>query len=625
MRRVDKYGGDSQPIFEGFHYRIQVHKHRSMSDLSAFRAHLRSFAASKEYIAPWAERYPMGRLAGSTQGMVADILGALTKLAGGDVSALLRALVPLRDAGHILQAVAPEAYTSLRLMSKPFNALGATAKHDWVQCMRGRGTTGSHFGREDAIALGWEISKRQWTSDSPSAAPEKRGRKSLAPDLAADVHDALITSSTQSRTKRIKVDNGDPMAVQRMQMPFVQVYHDFPRRDELSLRSFYNLIGSQFKQRGLVRDACDYCQDATVARHSIAHLKAQYPDVANKSVEQILVDHGNQSWQHALANKVDIIMCADAHRNKDTLQRVAYEHICADPHASVLGIALDWKAKESVPICATETSAAAYGKSQLAVLCVHFFWHDGVQRQDAFCTAVSKTVTENSYCSIAGLKRSLQKMIDMKVFDPHQFNTFEVWTDAGRHFMSYEFLHYILKDLPAAYNVVVTHNFFAEKHGKSHCDGYFNCLGSYILRVLHEKDIVTASDYVAAIEKGWRLVKASNELRGLPSQLVVPFVLSVPTTGTYNCMELEIIGVTSICCFHGRPDGVVTFSENAASPVEISIKSRIRTATVQYTLTVSEQKPMKTPEQRACTLRKKQQKLTELIGTNQPAAAYVMR
>ena len=371
-----------------------------------------------------------------------------------------------------------------------------------------------------------------------------------------------------------------------------------------------------------MRESCDYCRDETVARHSIAYLKANYPDVAHKSVDDIIADLEGHPWHHPLADKVSIIASAVDHKIRDAKQRCTYETLWASPPPSVLGMAVDWKSKETVPISAVETSEASFGKSQLAVFCVNFFWLDNGIRQEAFCTAVSSTTTENSYCSIAGVKRSVQRMIDGGIFDPHQFDEIMMWCDTGRHFVSYEFAHYVCVELSETYDVVASLNYFAEKHGKSHVDGHFNCIGSYIKRVLHENDILTASDLVAALDKGYRAVKSTNESRGLPSPLVIAFVLTIPTVGTYLCRELRLSGLKAITCLQGRPDGVITLRENSACTNELSIQTKICTSKVSYTLTVSEPQPQRTPNVRASYLRSMQTKMQYLMNAGDPVAAY---
>ena len=592
-----------------------------ISALSVFRMAMRTFTVSEPDIQPWRKRFPPGRTHGSCQYLVKEIIGALTKLAGGDLPSLLRDLVPLQDSIPFIETIAPEAYSALRRIANPFNQLKPGQKGQWVSAMRGPGNSEPNFSLRDVYALGWKFGKDQWCPSVPHES-NKRGRPAVLPDLVADVESALVLSSTESRTKKIKANDGD-VQLRRMQVPFLQSYHDFPRKDELSLASFYRYIPRHFKQRGHVRDTCDYCQDATVARHSVAHSKAIYPEMADKSVDEIVHELGGKPWHHPLADKVDLIYHADIHTTKVAKQRIFYEHLCAYPSSNILGVTVDWKCKETVPICSVETSEIAFGKSQLAVLGVHFFWLDNGCKQDAFCTAVSNTVTENAYCTIAAIKRAFQKMIDAHHFDPHQFDEIMFWCDTGRHFVAYEFAHYVCVDLPSHYDVVASINFFAEKHGKSHVDGFFNCIGAYIARVLPEKDIFTASDYVSAVDKGWRLVKSTNDNRGLITPIVITFVLAVPTEGTYTCNELQVRGLKSISCLQGRPDGVITLRDTSDNPNEVSIPATIATSVVKYTLTISDLRPMRTPKERTSWLRYKQRVLAALMNAGNPVAPYV--
>lgn len=247
--------------------------------LACFRVAMWVFAESKVQLAPWSTRYP-DRTSGGSRRLVAEVVGALTVFAGGDLPALMRSMIPLNtEGGNLLETIAPEPYSTLRRMAVPFNSLSPTEKHPWVVAMHGGGATGGHFVRDDVVALGWEVGRKLWENDG-SLPVGKRGRPAIDPNVLSKVSGALEHASVQSTSKKLKSGGGD-VAVQRMQVPFIQVYQECPAHDQLCRSSFYKYIGHQYKQRGLVRDTCDYCQDSVIANHSIAHRKADHQDVAH--------------------------------------------------------------------------------------------------------------------------------------------------------------------------------------------------------------------------------------------------------------------------------------------------------------------------------------------------------
>ena len=52
----------------------------------------------------------------------------------------------------------------------------------------------------------------------------------------------------------------------------------------------------------------------------------------------------------------------------------------------------------------------------------------------------------------------------------------KVWSDNGNHFISYEFLYYLFKEVPKIIKGSVKFNRFVECHGKSIVDGHFGVL-----------------------------------------------------------------------------------------------------------------------------------------------------
>lgn len=77
----------------------------------------------------------------------------------------------------------------------------------------------------------------------------------------------------------------------------------------------------------------------------------------------------------------------------------------------------------------------------------------------------------------------------------------KIWTDNGNHFRSYEFLHYLFKDLPKTFKGTIKFNRFVECHGKSIVDGHFGVLSRIYKQKENEKNIKSIKDLKKNLSK----------------------------------------------------------------------------------------------------------------------------
>ena len=345
--------------------------------------------------------------------------------------------------------------------------------------------------------------------------------------------------------------------------------------------------------------------------------------MCDKSVAHIVEELAFEDSGHDLADDVHVVGIAKRHRAKDRLQRGCYEESFKNPVPGFLYCSADWKRKKEMPILAVNTSFSDTTKNKIAIFGVHFWWNDGgdVARQ-YWCVGVSSTITQNAFCVKASLKRALEHLSAKGVFDLHQFNYVDIWTDTGRCFQSYEFAHFICKDLPATFDVVASQNWFAERHGKQHLDGLFSAFDKYIARMVSKGAITNASDVANAVHAGYAAVKRDNDELGRTTIPFLCFVMPVQTHVDYECNELVVPSITGLSCLVGSPGGRITFREHSASPVELTIHSHVRSLDASLVLEQTEPKDQGTPIRRSRVLAEKQELLTKLMLDGDPVRPH---
>ncbi len=94
--------------------------------------------------------------------------------------------------------------------------------------------------------------------------------------------------------------------------------------------------------------------------------------------------------------------------------------------------------------------------------------------------------------------RFLRKLPCFKDLDK---KSYIVWCDTGSHFRCSELLHYLFFEL-ASQNIIVSLNFFCEKHGKNSRDQHFSLVSNFIKQESMVKKLCSSQDICDAIEKG---------------------------------------------------------------------------------------------------------------------------
>ena len=135
------------------------------------------------------------------------------------------------------------------------------------------------------------------------------------------------------------------------------------------------------------------------------------------------------------------------------------------------------------------------------------------------------------YCNRFLRKQNVFKKIDKKKYI--------VWSDAGSHFRSKEFISYLFDEL-AMEKIQVNYNLFAECHGKSSRDAHFSIIDNFIKQESMKKQLTSTSDIINAILSGQKKSNLWRAKLGLEPIQTLAFEHRLESSqNTINCSELK--------------------------------------------------------------------------------------
>lgn len=561
--------------------------------------------ASAESVPKWSER-TTGRI---FYKMKSDLRLFLDNISGGDISAMIRSLLTPDE----LEMVTPAIFSATRNVAKHYNSIVSAERHSWLAAYKNPGGK-QLLSRKDMQNLGFLVSEEMWNSCTKPRGivkgriPRERAEMTEKVDLYLEKHTETMRGREVFSAKKQKVD------ARRVDVPFWELYQTFPLRDQISYKTFLKYRDPCFKQTSKKSDMCDYCDDGKKARKSMAQLRSDFNVPEDDTLADIVSKFDED---HALSMAAASILQAQEHRELAITQKDVYNIHTTDPQPGELTIDLDWKQKGYLPIADVETCGNFYGRSQVAVISIGFYWLSATGPRRRVVDVISSSITEDSHCSIAALREAINLLRDDHADALHLtgFSRLHVWADTGSHFRSAEFAHFILVQLPEVYRNITPHlNFLVEKHGKNLRDQHFRCFRCYIRRSLPEGPIVTASQFRDALQKGHAACQAANRALGILVQQVDFYYLNLPRTETYVLKQIKISDFalhTAMKLAHGR---LWCFTDSR-------YQQRIRTfftitdnVTVQYSPAVSVAKPCRTRKALVTTLKRRNDGRKRLYG-----------
>ena len=331
-----------------------------------------------------------------------EISEQLHDLSGGDIGAMLRDVLTPDE----VETVAKEAYSAVRGMAEPFGELPPKAKHDWLRPMRDAG-----FKRARVNDFGWNFSCDLWQSCQTDGIRPSGGRPGIDKDIIAIIRELLLRRSQPipGRTIVNRVDPSSPVQVRLMDTSWRQIYEDSDLKDTVSYSTFFAHKPPEFVQAGRPSDMCGYCEDRKAAIRSLDQLKSKYKCPTTDTLDDLRIKYSSKP-KHAISEAIGIIDEANIHRKLADAQHATYTDVTGNPPPGVLVIDIDWKQKFTLPMGPSNTSSDTYHQTQVAILSVGFYWMQGGERMAHSVDIVSRTITENAYSSVEGLKMAIRHL-----------------------------------------------------------------------------------------------------------------------------------------------------------------------------------------------------------------------
>ncbi len=115
-----------------------------------------------------------------------------------------------------------------------------------------------------------------------------------------------------------------------------------------------------------------------------------------------------------------------------------------------------------------------------------------------------------------------------------------LWSDRSPHYLSYEFLWGVFKRIRTKFNVKVSLNYFAEKHGKSALDGHFGQISRFIKAHELIDRVWTTGDVHRAVVTGQAKSNKKRKKRGLPPTNVHVISHEFTSQATPSSMQLKL-------------------------------------------------------------------------------------
>lgn len=548
---------------------------------------------------PWSERNPK---ANTSLSLRKEIRVFFEHISGGNVAELFNSVLIPEER----EVVNPEAFSALRGLGRVYNSLpqSDSSRRVWLTALMDSGW--SHKYVQDS--LGWGHGRK--TFGASVAAP--MGRPATNQQYKSAVNDFLLTKS-KDIVGRYVSDESSPTGkkpARHMFVTFRQAYMEFPHKDVVTYEAFLKMRPPEFKQSARPSDMCEYCEKRKMAGRTLATLRTENGLDAELS-DADLMELYDGDTDNPIYTNAALCVEVDRHRFLSDLQRERYISVTASPPPGVLIIDMDWKKKITLPLAPVGMSTDAYHSCQVAVISFGFYTSAGFYTFDA----LSKTVTEDSHCSIQALKAALVKLRDDNVLDIRTFYSVQVWSDVGKHFRSKETAYFVLHDLQdfCATGCTITLNFLGEKHGKMRRDQHFRTLQPYYEQYSATHIIYSAGGLTKAIRYGHSQTKAFNALSGKSTPHLIVYEHTMPVTGTYTLRRYELDHMESHYCY-GAVGKQLFVSPISGSDMRKVISPKVVTEKCTFEVKVSEPAPLPAAAQCVKTMSAKRKRRDDEFG-----------
>lgn len=218
----------------------------------------------------------------------------------------------------------------------------------------------------------------------------------------------------------------------------------------ISISTFYKLIPNNIIKSLKQTDMCNIC-----------NLKPRLEKNRNRCIEL------NRDIPENLKENLNAI---NQHEKFFQHQNKQYSKDIKELDNSSCVIVMDFKENFKIGGGPIETNNCFYDKKPISLLGIAVVYKEFDSIKYEYHNFLSEILSHDSLFS----GQCLVNLLKNNKFK--RMKNIKVWTDNGNHFRSYEFLHYLFKDIPNFVKASIKFNRFVECHGKSIVDGHFGVL-----------------------------------------------------------------------------------------------------------------------------------------------------
>lgn len=455
---------------------------------------------------------------------------ALVRLfSGGDAAALFHTFLEHTEDGKKLReglfaastekAVAPYR-ACLSDIAKYHSQLPELQRRPVMSCVT------PHFSRAQAKELGFSFSKGHWKTsrkherdEGPGAPlPPKRVQRTgphaplppeLEPEVAAHVATSVnpsahreITKGSRKRKNPVPGDR-ETVPVQNVEKPFSTLHREFNDKTKIrriSRKAFMKLVPAEFKKPHQQTDKCEYCvgkkhNDAKLlSLHNILTCCVLAEGASDSPTDQIQAlkacENHSEEEKANVMNLLETRKLLLTHGSLKVSIKASIEEIEKNLGPGECIMFMDWNENVQLSHGPVQVGRNWYTLPQRSVFGVCVTYKDATGApQNKYFALISEVLDKSANVA----KQAIQLVLSQHDFN---FKHAHFVTDCAGTFRSGEFIHIVIEDIPAKFQIETDLHFLPNKHSKERVDAMFARISGWLKSLKARHDVTNSESLI---------------------------------------------------------------------------------------------------------------------------------
>jgi len=337
------------------------------------------------------------------------------------------------------------------------------------------------FTNEELKEFGFQFSSSQFSNSRKiksisfkAGSPEYKGRPAISHQAQKILKSFAYQNTSPAANRTIKNPDGSGSPIPVRYVPcclhcFFELYCKTATQshwENLSESSFRKYLPKEIKVAKKATDLCPICEEGKKAEK---RLNGRFL-------------FSEEEWK-ILNEKKQIYA---THKDYVKKQRASFEAQIKELKIGEAVVLYDFKENIKLGGGPREVSQTFYTKSQRTILgmCLIFKQENEkneVETKFNYIDFVSEDLTHDAFF----VKRCLEKLFSMPIFQNNRFKNLHLWCDGGKHFKNKDIIFLCLQQSNNFNSIEL--NFFIPYHGKSLCDSHFSIISR--IQQAYEKSI----------------------------------------------------------------------------------------------------------------------------------------